>query len=262
MKIVGLAFLLLFLGCGNPHIVEEDASNNDVVDGNKPVTPRPPNTPRPPDQREKVVLVFDARQAEDDDLSGLKIPYKTKIVKTIEYGDYKKTKSCPKKYRKKCVKNRQVLFSFDVEEARYLLEDGFSVASVELGGNFYSIGKNYRTELLCLLNTNRCSGRSIIKLPVLGLSFLVKMLWWEKKFWEAGHDTVVRNDGFHQFLLRGWNESEGLFLIENQFINLEEYLHLDPDRAANLLRSSSSVSFAITDDTNIENAKLKIELIR
>lgn len=261
MKILMQVLLLgclLVVSCGNPHVVE-DPKRDDIVNGNDPINPGPNDPPKPPPRPQKVVINLDARPVEGDDLSGLKIPYKKWLVKTINLGENRKGKWCAKNFKNECVKNRQVQFSFDLDEVPYLLDGDYRVVKANLKGSFYSIGKNYKTELLCLLNINRCSGRSIIRIPKFGMSFLVKMLWWDKKFWKDGHDKVVINDWFHTQMMSTWDDEEKLYLMEDWSLPLSSLFGMRSEHLTELFQSERPLTFTVTDDTYVKD--LSIELV-
>ncbi|MDC1175588.1 hypothetical protein OAT67_09325, partial [Bacteriovoracaceae bacterium] len=203
---------------------------------------------------------LEARAIGGEDLDGLRTPYKKGIVKHLSLGESRKGKWCAKNFKNRCVKNRQVHFAFDLDEVPYLLDGQYRVVKSEIQASYYSIGKNYKTEMLCFLNINRCSGRSIIKIPRLGLSFLIKMLWWDKKFWENGYDAVVSNDWFHSQMMNTWSDEEELYLMENSSLAMSSLFNLHSDELTDIFKSERSLVFTVTDDTFVEDPKIKLTL--
>lgn len=253
--------MFFITSCKNPSVVEQ--ANPGSVSGKDPIgdNPTPDPTPTPPPPRpQRIVIELEGRRTNSDDLDGLRIPYKKGLVKTISLGDNRKGKWCADNYKDQCVKNRQVQFSFDLDEIPYLLDGQYRVVKSEVQGSFYSIGKNYKTELICLLNIKKCSGRSIIRIPKLGLSFLIKMLWWDKKFWKEGHDSVVANDWFHTQMMGTWNDDEKLFLMEDWSFRMSSLFNLHNDELNEVFKSERPLVFTVTDDTYVESPKIKLTL--
>lgn len=263
-------FLLLMfsqLSCGNPTVEDfGTGGNGGEVGGAPPQQPGPPDDdddnpgpPDPPDAR-KIIVEVDGYGIRKGDLNGLKLPYKKKTVKVVPMGKTNKSKDCPKKHRHHCVKNRQVLVAFDLAEVTQHL-DKFYVSDIQLMGDFYSIGKNYRTELICLLHKKACSGRGIVKLPGWGLPWIVKMAWWEKKFWKAGYENVVKTQNFHHILEESFNKDEGLYMLEGANLKFNRLFGYNKDDMTSMTKGQTRFVLAITDDTYVQNMKLRFKLV-
>jgi len=254
---------ILVVACGNPHISEEPTIGNSTS-GNTPVEPVPqdPNwPPTDPNQPPQYVLIeVPAHAVTSDEAKQMNLIYK-KIVKTIELGDTVKTKSCPKGHDHHCVKNRQVVFQFDLTKID-LPDNQYKIQDAELVADYYSIGKNYRTELLCLLNSNVCSGKGILKIPRIGLSFLVKMLWWNSAFWVNDYDQMVPTTLFQDTLDSGWDDNENIFIRENQAFSLKDLFAWPVENLGHLLDRHKKWNFSISDDTFVDRPILKLRFQR
>lgn len=252
-----ILILLVLLGCGNPSLTD-DPSNGVPDNGTIPQEPDPsdPDDPLPPNE---ISLTIDAEKLVSGDLSGLTLPYKKKTVKTADYLQPRKTRSCPKKHKTHCTKNRQVLFKFQLDSLPYLLTD-YRVKRVFLMGDYYSLGKNFKTELICLLNAGRCSGRGIIKFPVIGLPFLIKMLWWDAGFWVDGYDKVVKTKHFHDKLNSHWRKKDKMYIMKDSFMRFRDMFSWTNGYLNQIFKDNDKLVFAVTDDTFVENMKLKVIL--
>ena len=209
---------LLLYSCGNPTI-EELAGPPGGIDRTLPI--EPPDDDDDDDGgtpgAKRIVVEVTGYGITKKELKGLKLPYKKKTVKVAPMGKTSKSKNCPKKHKQHCVENRQVLVAFDLAEVTKHLS-GYYISDIQLAGQFYSVGKNHRTELLCLLHKKVCSGRGIIKFPGWGMPWIAKMLWWEKKFWNDDYNGVVKTQNFHDLIEASWNEDEGLYMMENRVL--------------------------------------------
>lgn len=263
-------FLVLFLflssvsllSCGNP-TVEELAGAAGGVGGSTPVEPDPPpgddddgGTPG----AKRIIVEVNGYGIGKKELKNLKLPYKKKTVKPVPMGTTVKSKDCPSKHKHHCSKNRQVLVAFDLAEVTKHLED-YYVSDIQIGGDFYSIGKNFRTELICLLHKKTCSGRGIIKLPGWGLPWIVKMAWWEKSFWKEGYENVVKTQNFHHLLKASWNEDEKLFMMEGARLKFNRLFGYNRDDLTSITKNQNRFVIAVTDDTYLQNAKLTFKLV-
>ena len=194
------------------------------------------------------------------ELAGLKLPYKKKTVKVVPMGTATKAKDCPKKHKQHCSQDRQVLVAFDLGEVTKHLDDYF-ISDIQVKGDFYSIGKNYRTEMICLLHKKACSGRGIIKFPGWGLPWVAKMVWWEKKFWKEGYEKVVKTQNFHHLLDASWNEDEGLYMMENAVLKMNRLFGYNHDDLTSMTKGQTRFVLVVTDDTYLQNAKLTFKLV-
>ncbi|GAB4419184.1 MAG: hypothetical protein OHK0056_29140 [Bacteriovoracaceae bacterium] len=262
-KLITILIFLCFLSaCGNPHITED--LPGDSLSGTTPVEPIPqtPNWPPPnPEEPPQHVLVeVTGQSAIDSDINQLNLVY-SKVLKPIGLGETVKSKQCPKGHEHHCIKDRQVVFQFDLNSAQ-MPGNNYRIKEAILVGDFYSIGKNFRTELLCLLNTKTCSGRGIIKIPRLGLSFMVKMLWWNKKFWDRTYDETVVTTHFHDQLEKGFNQDEEIYILEDFSFSLDELFNWHKDNINHLYQNHKVWNFSITDDTFIDRPKLQLRFER
>lgn len=261
--ILGLSLIastFIVFGCGK---------GDDGLDSVPPITSgdgdvRPPpddddSGPPPPNSR-RWTETLNAVNADKDILKGLKLPYQHKIVKKIALGESRKTKKCPDAFKKKCVKNRQVSFNFNLKELSSFDPFDTKVVDINLTGTFYSIGKNHRTELLCILQIKRCSGRSIIKLPGIGLGFLVKMIWWDKEFWADGYEKVIRSTLFHDELNNSYNEEAGLYIMEKKTFSLKDLLAYRAGLLHQVIIENDNLTFTVADDTFAEQLSLDVIL--
>lgn len=257
-----MTLAILIVSCGNPHISEEPA--NDNVTGTTPVEPDPqdpnwpPQDPQQPPQ--KVLVEVNAQAVTADEAKQMNLVYK-KIVKTIELGNTVKSKSCPDGHDHHCVKDRQVVFQFDLTNVD-LPDNKYKLEDAEILGDYYSIGKNYRTELLCLLNSNVCSGKGILKFPKIGLSFLVKMLWWNSAFWVNDYNQMVPTTLFQDTLDSGWNPNENIFIRENQLFSLKDLYNWPSENLQHLLDRHKKWNFVISDDTFVDRPLLRLRFQR
>lgn len=256
---------LTLLGCGNPTV--EELAQSSGVGGNTPITPKPPgggdgggggddDTPEPP----RLIIEVNGYAIEKDELGELKLPYKKGIVKPVPMGTTVKAKECPKNHKHHCVKNRQVLAAFDLGDVSKHLDD-YDISDIQLRGDFYSIGKNYRTELLCLLHKKACSGRAIVKIPGWGMPWIVKMAWWKKSFWKAGRKSVVKTKNFYNELEASWNEDEGLYMLEGASLKFNRLFKYNKDDLTSMTKGQKRFVIVVTDDTYFQNVKLIFKLV-
>lgn len=248
--------------CGNP-TVEELAGG--VVGGTTPIGSKPPADDDDDDDggtpgAKRIIVEVNGYAISKNDLKNLKLPYKKKTVKPVPMGTAVKSKDCPSKHKQHCSKNRQVLVAFDLDDVTKHLDD-YYISDIQLGGDFYSIGKNYRTELICLLHKKACSGRGIVKLPGWGLPWIVKMAWWEKGFWKEGYEKVVKTQNFHHLLESSWNEDEGLYMMEGANLKFNRLFGYNHDDLTSMTRNQNRFVMTVTDDTFLQNAKLTFKLV-
>lgn len=257
-----LLALLLSFSCGNPHITEELPGGS--LSGNRPVEPEPqdPNWPptNPEEPPEKVLIEVDARAMSESEIKEQSLVYKN-MLKSISLGESVKYKKCPDGHEHHCIKDRQVVFQFDLSNIA-LPNNNYRIKDAILVADYYSIGKNFRTELLCLLNTKTCSGRGIIKIPRLGLSFLVKMLWWNKTFWTRSYEETVVTTKFHDDLEKGWIEDENIFILEDHSLSLQTLFNWPNDNLNHLIKTHKKWNFSVTDDTYIDRPKMQLRFER
>jgi hypothetical protein len=264
-KIAFCAGLIFLAACENPSVV--DVSGGGVERGDYdlkpppvevPTDPVPEPRPLPPETQTDMLK---ARNLTSSERKSNVTPYRTATVKTIDLGKAVKSKDCIDGFEDVCIKNRQVLFALDLGPFLDQLS-GRDLFDIELEADYYSIGQNYRTELICLLNNRRCSGRAIIRFPRIGLPFLAKMMWWRPPFWDEGIDQVVVNEHFHFLLSEGYDENRGFYQRQNVRIPLADLLGMHLDELVDLAKSEGTLYFSVTDDTFILRPKLLIHTLQ
>ena len=255
--IVALLSLSFLYSCKSTQPDEPDFSGGGRDDLQPAPDPEPTPIPDDPPAPPRV----ETWSLEGDDISKEErketpIPYRTWFVKTINLNQNVENKKCVSGYEDRCVVNRQLLFQFRTEEIQEKYPTEFwSLKSARLTGSYYSVGKNNRTELLCLLNANHCSGQGILK------NWFGKLIWWSSKFWTKKYDHIVKNKWFNEFLIEGYDATDKLYIRRDETVNL---LDIFPVRLIDMeryVRKDKSVKFSITDDTYIEDPILHLEFI-
>jgi len=269
-KFLLLIFIFVFVSCENPKVLigDKDIKGTTGLDGDNSGGDSGGgdngggggNIPPVP---QLVYFETEARRIEKEDLRKLILPYKTSGFKTLKYGErIKKSRKCHKDYSKKCVVNKQVYFRFNLDKFKRTNYNDYAVRDIQLTGDFYSVGKNHRTELLCILNNLHCSGRGIIKFPKIGLGFLFKMLYWNQSFWGGEYDKVVRTPYFNSYLSAGSVDGGKIFIRKDAPISFKTAFNYNWRQLDNLL-SLDNINMVVTDDTFVDkNLKLKIILRR
>lgn len=231
--------------------------NDDLNPGPDP-TPDPTPTPTPtPPPTEKVVIELQPSDLNKDDTT---LVYR-KMFKPVQLGEPRKHRHCDDDHKDTCVVNRQVLFQFSTTSLNETYEQElWDVTKVTLKANYYSIGKNHRTELLCLLNNRLCTGKAISKIAGLNIPF-IKLLWRNQKFWIGRDEDHVMNDVFHQELLSG-KVNDNLFIRKDLTFDIARTFILPATDLQTLVRKNEGIHFSVTDDTFVEDPVLTIHLKR
>lgn len=253
--------LILAASCGNPHVTGVIGTKK--TEGNTPIETSPDNpTPTPPPESlpQKITIEVPASVISNEEAKKMNQVYK-KIVKNNELGNPVKSRSCPDGHDHHCIKNRQVVFQFDLTQTTFP-DSHYALKDAELIADYYSIGKNFRTELICLLNSNICSGKGIIRIPKIGLEYLVKMLWWDRTFWAKGYSKTVPTTLFMDALDEGWDENAKMYIRENQLLSLRELFKWSDLNLQELLANNKKWNFSVTDDTFIDRAQLRLNFER
>lgn len=264
MKALLFIFLsLMFLGiqsCGNPNVTDDDIPilSGDDDFSPDPDDPKDPTEPDPADPKD-VVLTFAPRKVGKSEYKTLELPYRTMFFKVLGPGESKKHIACKKKFKKKCVVNKQVLFAFDTDAFKEYKEH-YKLMRIKLKADYVSFGKNRRSEMICFVNDQVCSGRAITKIPGIGLPDLAKLAFWNGPFWKRGPASIVQNDIFHSFLESGWSEDDGVFLKTNETFRLDRLFGQDNLRFQQHLFDDTPLYFTVTDDTFVENVEIEIFL--
>jgi hypothetical protein len=249
---------MITTSCGNPHVT--GVIGTDKADGNTPIETDPddPTPPPPPTDPlpQKITIEIEASVISNHEISKLNLVYK-KIVKSNELGEPSESRFCPPGQDHHCIKNRQVAFQFDLTGAK-LPDYHYRLKDAEIIADYYSIGKNYRTELLCLLNSRVCSGKGIIRIPKIGFEYLVKMLWWNPSFWARGYSETVPTTLFMDALDQGWNEDAKMYIRENQVFSMKDLFKWSDVNLRELLDNEKIWNFSVTDDTFIDRAQLRL----
>lgn|GEM_PF-2531483 len=258
--LITLLLMTLLFSCQQdettiPKSPNRDVSGNDDLNPTPTPTPVPPPTP-PPLQTEVLIL-----QPSDLNKNDTNIVYR-KMFKPVGLNETRDDhRFCHKDFKDKCVVNRQVLFQFSTTSINSSFpSELWDITKIELTANYYSVGKNQRTELLCLLNNRRCSGKAISNVIGLKVPFL-KILWRNNKFWIGRDEDHVINDKFHQALLDG-KLDEGIFVRQNLAIDLARFLSLPSTEIQTLVRKNEGIQFSVTDDTFVEEPILTIHFRR
>lgn len=229
--------------------------NDDLQPGPGPdPTPTPEPTPAPP-QTATVTLQPSSLSKGDTTLV-----YR-KVFKVVGLNEPREHRNCHEQYSDKCTINQQILWQFDTSGINENYPSAlWDIGKVEMTAGYYSVGKNHRTELLCLLNNKVCSGKAISKIPRLGLPFL-KILWRNHKFWTGRDGDHVKNKLFHDTLLSG-QINEELYVVPNHTFDFSRVFSLPATAVQTLIRKNDGVHLSVTDDTFVEDPILKVYLKR
>lgn len=258
--------LLTLLSCSNGSDVPVDplaiGGNDDLNpdpgpgDGDNP-GPNPTPTPTPPPGDQTVSITLEPSDLHKDDTT---IVYRS-YIKAVGLNEPRKHRNCPDNFKNQCVVNRQILFQFNVEDLNETYpQELWDITSIELKGDYYSVGEKYRTELLCILNNKVCSGKAITKIAGLNIPF-VKLLWRNPRFWRSRDEDHVVSEAFHTELLNGKVQKD-FFVRKGLFMNLSRTFNLANTEIQTLVRKNESIHFGVTDDTYVEFPSLKINLKR
>tara|TARA_R110002049_G_scaffold300492_1_gene491408 strand:- start:356 stop:1159 length:804 start_codon:yes stop_codon:yes gene_type:complete len=250
--------LLLLTSCGkNPHLVDQLASEvggNDTLEPDPTPIPTPTPTPTPPPSAKFVELGARDYDPSSGEKVVVELPYRTKKVKTIQYGISQSNIMCRLFGKDNCVRNRQVLFAFDIPALGKITK----LHDIRIQANFIVYGKSYDTELLCLNNIGTCSGNGIKKIPLLGLQKYVKKKWWNPTYWAAGYEDVVKNKYFHNQLKKSSVVNRNTRTTGPQDLSLKDLFDLNESDLLGLLSDQESFWFTLTDDTFVQSPKLVI----
>lgn len=262
-NLIILSFALLLLASCNsddpiiPTGPNSDVGGNDDLNPGPVPNPTPTPTPPPPPINETVNLELLPSDLNKDDTT---LVYR-KMFKTVQLGENRDHRHCDDDYKSTCIVNRQVLFQFNVEDInKNYPSELWDVTRVSLKANYYSVGKNERTELLCILNNRLCSGKAISKIAGLKIPF-IKILWRNGQFWIGRDEDHVMNDIFHKALLDG-EIHEKLFIRKDLTLDLSRTFNMQPPALQTLVRKSEGVHFSVTDDTYVEDPVLSVSLKR
>lgn len=256
-----ILFSLLLLVCGcnetaeSPNFNDGTGGQDNISPGPTPgpTPPAPGPTPAPPTVETKT-LNFKASDLNPEDAV---MVYK-KRVKPTQLGTPVDDEDCHNKYKDRCIKDRQVLFQFNIEEINERFPaDLWDVVEFKLEASFFSVSGDISNELLCLLNRKVCSGVEIKKLGGIRLPFL----WRNSKFWTGLPREHVLNRKFDQVLRSGINSNGVAVLVEESF-NLIELFSLTPKTLLTTIRKNKQLHFSVSSDTYVEDPELTISLKR
>lgn len=253
-----LLTLMVLGACGkNPHIIDSlvPIGGNDQI--NPEPTPTPdPGDPLPPPPPGAQLITLEARDynPETGEKVVVELPYRTKKVKYVAYGKSQSGLMCRLFGKDNCVRNRQVLFAFDIPTIGRIKK----IHDIRLQANFVTYGLSFHTELLCLNNIGTCSGNGIRKIPILGLSKYVKKKWWNATYWATGYDDVVRNDFFQKALNASKSINQHTTVTGIKDFSLRTLFDLGDRELLNLLRNEKSLWFTLADDTFVMSPKLLV----
>lgn len=238
-----------------PPVVDNDDLNPQPPpsDGPSPA-PGPGPTPAPP---EVVTLNIDPSELNKNDTT---IVYRG-FIKPVGLKEPRKHKKCPDRFENQCLINRQVLFQFNLEEINQSYpQELWDVSSIELHADYFSFGEKYRTELFCILNLKKCSGKAITKIAGLNIPF-IKVLWRNPKFWRGRDEDHIMNELFHIELLNG-KLHEGIYIRKGLIMDLTRTFNIPDTALQTLVRKNNNLQFTVTDDTFVEFPNLQINLRR
>ncbi len=234
--------------------------NNDLKPDPQPApTPTPGPGPEPtPAPIEKLVLTIEPSSLNKGDTT---LVYR-KMFKVVGLGEPRSGhRNCDSRYPDHCSVNQQILWQFSTQELNENYpQELWDVGKVEMTASYYSVGKNHRTELLCLLNNQVCSGKAISRIPRLGLPFL-KILWRNHKFWTGRDEDHVKNQLFHETLLAG-QDGEEFYRVHNHTFDFSRVFSMPANQVQTLIRKNDGIHMSVTDDTYVEDPLLKIYLQR
>ncbi|MCF8060235.1 MAG: hypothetical protein K9K67_13120 [Bacteriovoracaceae bacterium] len=261
MKLLVISLFILFVSSCQKDQSPIPTNTGRDVSGNDDLSPTPTPVPAPvpttPPLEEEVVSL----QPSDLNKNDTNVVYR-KMFRPIGLNEPRDDhRFCHPDYKDRCVVNRQVLFQFSTTfiNENYPSEL-WDILKINLTANFYSVGKNQRTELLCLLNNRVCSGKAISQVIGLKVPFL-KILWRNHKFWIGRDEDHVLNDKFHHELIAGAVD-ETIYIRENLSMDLKEFLSLATTDMQTLVRKNEGIKFSVTDDTYVEDPILTIRLRR
>tara|TARA_R110000868_G_scaffold132380_3_gene343211 strand:+ start:34291 stop:35097 length:807 start_codon:yes stop_codon:yes gene_type:complete len=257
--LVLLGVLMTLTACGkNPHIIDQlggEIGGNDPIGTDPTPTPNPGDPlPPPPPQAKLITLAPRDYNPSSGEKVVVELPYRTKKVKHVAYGKSQTGLLCRLFGSDNCVRNRQVLFAFDIPAIGKINR----IHDIRLQANFVTYGRSFDTELICLNNIGTCSGNGIRKIPVLGLSKYVKKKWWNSNYWAAGYEDVVRNDYFQQALNASKTVNEHTTVTGIKDFSLKTLFDLGDQDLINLLRQEQSFWFTVADDTFVMSPKLLV----
>jgi hypothetical protein len=261
--IAGLSLMTLFSCSQDEAAIPIDPNtgiggNDDLRPGPTPQpTPLPPPVPTPKPV-ENVVLTIEPSSLNKNDTT---LVYR-KMFNVVGLGEPRSGhRSCDSRYSEQCAVNQQILWQFSTEDINENYpQELWDVGKVEMTASYYSVGKNHRTELLCLLNNRFCSGKAISRLPRLGLPFL-KILWRNHNFWTGRDEDHVRNQLFHDILLAG-QDGEEFFRVSNHTLDFSRFFSMHANQVQTLVRKNDGIQMSVTDDTFVEDPILKVYLKR
>lgn len=254
--------ILLVSSCSNDAPVVTDplaVGGNDDLNPNPVPTPLPNPIPTPGPEPEPITKSF-TLQPSDLHKDDTTLVYRS-YIKAIGLNEPRDHRKCPDEYNSQCVLNRQVLFQFITHDLNSNYpQELWDVTDIELKADYYSLGKKYRTELLCLLNNKLCTGKAMTKIAGLNIPF-IKILWRNPSFWTGRDEDHVVNDWFHGELLKG-KVLDDFFVRRDLILNLQRHLNMPTTSIQTLLRKNEGIQFTVTDDTYVENPILSIKLKR
>jgi len=253
-------FLTLFFlaGCNDAAITP---SFNDGTGGQGNIAPQPTPTPLPdptpeppPNTPQIKTVTFLASDLNEADAN---MVYK-KRIEPIQLAVAVEDKDCHQEHQSKCIKNRQVLFQFNIEEINKLYPSYlWDILSFELKASYFSVSAGLSHELICLLNNKVCSGVEIDKYGGLRFPFI----WRNSKFWTNNPKDHVVNDHFSKFLKAGV-DTRGVTIWKNKVFDLTQLLGLTERTLLTTIRKNNELHFSVTSDTFIEDPELTIKVKR
>lgn len=263
LVITTIISLILFSSCSqDAPVIPVDPNrsiggNDDLRPDPNPEPTPPPPTPTPPPNLTAEVTIEPSSLSKGDTT----LVYR-KVFKVVGLNEPRSGhRNCDDAYQDQCTVNQQILWQFNTTEVNTVYPpELWDIGRVEMTASYYSIGNNGRTELICLLNEKVCSGKSITKIPRLGLPFL-KILWRNHKFWTGRDEDHVKNQLFHDLLLGG-QQGENLFIVRNHTIDFTRLFSMPPTQVQTLIRKNEGIHLSVTDDTFVEEPILKVFLKR
>jgi len=257
MRISIIFVLILLVGCGkNAHVTAAPAQSTGT-DGSRPQNPDP--TPTPSAQIIKIEI--NHRQFDDDEKEFIQLPYKLKRAKIINPSDTTASILCRLGDEDFCVKNKQVVFAFDIAREELPHFDLTSIRDIKLNLNLYSLFFNFKTEMICFLNNQACSGKGIGKKSWRNpLGWVIHKRWRNKDFWRSGEENIIKNFIFKDLLMAHFRWQNRMYVMRDVDFSMKDLFGFNNQQLKEFAYNLDTFHFVITDDTFTSDPKLIIEL--
>lgn len=278
MKNLGLILLIcsLFTSCSNKSEEEFgiDSPKSATEDIQKPPSNPPssdgPSIPRDPgngnDSPSQVVSYKKIQMSDltEEELESIEFPYHRKTGAKLKLaGMSEESKKCSDVHKNKCIDRKQVHFHFNLENLKLQYEpELWKVESISLEASYISHQENDKTELICFLNTKKCSGKIIYQANSRFTSKIAKLLWINKKFWEKDHTLNIVNQAFTEKLESSFIDQDKVYMAHNTVFNIESLFSIDKQSLDTVVRKSNHLSFVVSDDTFVEDPVLTIKFVK